>query len=131
MLLPACGLWGLIALGMYIFTLGFVYFPAKASENGTKDIQLEAYYHLRKLGFRFYDTQQTGKVMALFTSDTPKAVQGFGVFAGDYPINIILLIVTAHDYDVRELAIMSFRPVYFLRKCFGAYLLRKASPPSG
>ena len=94
MLLPTCGFWGLIALGMYAFTFGFVYFPTKVSENGTKDIQLKAYHHLRKLGFRFYDTHQTGKVMAIFTSDTPKAVQGFGVFAGDYPINIILLIVT-------------------------------------
>ena len=93
-LLPACGLWGLMALGMYIFTFGFVYFPARVSENGTKDIQLKAYRHLRKLGFQFYDTHPTGKVMALFTSDTPKAVQGFGVFAGDYPINILLLIVT-------------------------------------
>ncbi|MDE0686754.1 MAG: ABC transporter ATP-binding protein [Candidatus Poribacteria bacterium] len=93
-LLPACGLWGLMALGMYIFTFGFVYFPTRVSENGTKDIQLKAYRHLRKLGFQFYDTHPTGKVMALFTSDTPKAVQGFGVFAGDYPINIVLLIIT-------------------------------------
>lgn len=94
LLLPTCGLYILTAIGMYFFRLGLTYFPAKVSENGTKDIQLEAYYHLRKLGFRFYDTHQTGKVMALFTSDTPKAVQGFGVFAGDYPINGILLIVT-------------------------------------
>ena len=94
LLLPTCGLYILTAIGMYFFRLGLTYFPAKASENGTKDIQLEAYYHLRKLGFRFYDTHQTGKVMTIFTSDTPKAVQGFGVFAGDYPINGILLIVT-------------------------------------
>ncbi len=93
-LLPFCGLWGLIALGMYILTLGFVYFPTKVSENGKKDLQLAAYQHLRKLGFRFYDAHPIGKVMAIFTSDIPKALQGFGVFAGDYPINIILLIIT-------------------------------------
>ncbi len=81
--------------GRYVlfFTRGF-YFPTNVAENGSKDIQLDAYHHLRKLGFRFYDTQQTGKVMATFTSDTPKAVEGFRVFAGDYLTNIIMLVVT-------------------------------------
>ena len=32
--------------------------------------------------------------MALFTSDTPKAIEGFQIFASDYPTNTILLIVT-------------------------------------
>ena len=94
LLLPTCGLWILAGVGMYVFALGFVYFPTKVAENGSKDIQLAAYHHLRKLGFRFYDTQQTGKVMATFTSDTPKAVEGFRVFAGDYLTNIIMLVVT-------------------------------------
>ena len=94
LLLPTCGLWILAAVGGYFFSLGVVYFPTKVAENGSKDIQLDAYHHLRKLGFRFYDTQQTGKVMATFTSDTPKAVEGFRVFAGDYLTNIIMLVVT-------------------------------------
>ena len=94
LLLPTCGFYILTAVGLYFFRLGVTYFPAKISENGTKDIQLKAYHHLRKLGFRFYDTHQTGKVMALFTSDTPKATEGFSLFAGDYPINAIMLIVT-------------------------------------
>ena len=55
----------------YLGCVTFCYFPAKVAENGSKDIQLDAYHHLRKLGFRFYDTQQTGQVMATFTSDTP------------------------------------------------------------
>ena len=93
-LLPTCGLWMLVAFGMYLFSLGFAYFPIKVSQNAAKDIQLAAYHHLRKLGFKFYDTQQTGKVMALFTSDTPKAIEGFQIFASDYPTNTILLIVT-------------------------------------
>ena len=92
-LLPTCGLWMLVAFGMYLFSLGFVYFPIKVSQNAAKDIQLAAYHHLRRLGFKFYDTQQTGKVMALFTSDTPKAIEGFQIFASDYPTNTILLIV--------------------------------------
>jgi subfamily B ATP-binding cassette protein MsbA len=94
MLLPTCGLYILTAVGMYFFALGVIYFPAKVAENGSKDIQLDAYHHLRKLGFRFYDTQQTGQVMATFTSDTPKAVEGFRAFAGDYIINGIMLVVT-------------------------------------
>ena len=77
MLLPTCGLWILTAVGMYFFALGVVHFPSRVAENGSKDIQLDAYHHLRKLGFRFYDSQQTGHVMAIFTSDTPKAVEGF------------------------------------------------------
>ena len=93
-LLPTCGLWMLVAFGMYLFSLGFAYFPIKVSQNAAKDIQLAAYHHLRRLGFKFYDTQQTGKVMALFTSDTPKAIEGFQIFASDYPTNTILLIVT-------------------------------------
>ena len=93
-LLSTCGLWMLVAFGMYLFTLGFAYFPIKVSQNAAKDIQLAAYHHLRRLGFKFYDTQQTGKVMALFTSDTPKAIEGFQIFASDYPTNIILLIIT-------------------------------------
>ncbi len=94
LLLPACGLYILTSVVMYLFALGLAHFPTKISENGSKDIQLEAYHHLRKLGFRFYDTHQTGQVMAIFTSDTPKAVQGFRVFAGDYLINTIMLGVT-------------------------------------
>ena len=93
-LLPTCGFWMLIAFGMYLFSLGFAYFPIKVSQNAAKDIQLAAYHHLRRLGFKFYDTQQTGKVMAFFTSDTPKAIEGFQIFASDYPTNTILLIVT-------------------------------------
>ena len=95
LLLPTCGLWILAAVGFYCFSLGVAYFPTKVAENGSKDIQLAAYHHLRKLGFRFYDTQQTGKVMAIFTSDTPKAVEGFRVFAGDYFMNVVRLVVTA------------------------------------
>lgn len=94
MLLPACGLYILAAVGMYFFSIGVLYFPAKVAENCSKDIQLDAYHHLRKLGFRFYDTQQTGQVMAIFTSDTPRAVDGFRVFTGDYIINGIMLVVT-------------------------------------
>ena len=94
MLLPTCGFYILTAIGMYFFALGVIYFPAKVAENGSKDIQLNAYHHLRKLGFRFYDAQQTGQVMATFTSDTPKAVEGFRVFAGDYIINGMMLVVT-------------------------------------
>ncbi len=93
-LLPTCGFWILVAFGMYLFTLGFAYFPIKVSQNTSKDIELQAYHHLRRLGFKFYDTQQTGKVMALFTSDTPKAVEGFQIFASDYPTNTILLLIT-------------------------------------
>ena len=95
LLLPTCGLWILVAVGMYCFSLGVVYFPTKVAENGSKDIQLDAYRHLRRLGFRFYDTHQTGQVMATFTSDTPKAVEGFRVFAGDYFMNGVRLVVTA------------------------------------
>ncbi len=84
----------LVAFGMYLFSLGFAYFPIKVSQNAAKDIQLASYHHLRRLGFKFYDTQQTGRVMALFTSDTPKAIEGFQIFASDYPTNIILLIIT-------------------------------------
>ena len=93
-LLPTCGLWMLVAFGMYLFSLGFAYFPIKVSQSAAKDIQLAAYHHLRRLGFKFYDTQQTGNVMALFTSDTPKAIEGFQIFASDYPTNTILLIIT-------------------------------------
>ena len=94
LLLPTCGVYILTAIGLYFFQLGETYFPRKVAENGTKDIQLEAYHHLRKLGFRFYDTQQTGEIMATFTSDTPKAVSGFGLFAGDYPMKSMLSMLT-------------------------------------
>ena len=94
LLLPTCGFYALTAVGMYFFKFGAAYFPVQVSENGSKDIQLDAYHHLRKLGFKFYDTHQTGKVMATFTSDTPTAVQGFNLFAGDYIINGIMLVVT-------------------------------------
>ncbi len=95
LLLPTCGLWILAVASMYFFSLGVAYFPTKVAENGSKDIQLDAYRHLRRLGFRFYDTHQTGQVMATFTSDTPKAVEGFRVFAGDYFMNGVRLVVTA------------------------------------
>ena len=95
LLLPTCGLWILAVVGLYCFSLGVAYFPTKVAENGSKDIQLDAYRHLRRLGFRFYDTHQTGQVMATFTSDTPKAVEGFRVFTGDYFMNVVRLVVTA------------------------------------
>lgn len=84
-LLPTCGLYILIALGTFLISFGNSYLRAKVSENVSKDIKQDAYYHLRTLGFRFYDTQQTGRIMALFNSDIPTAL-GLQVLVGNYLI---------------------------------------------
>ena len=92
-LLPTTGLYLLTAAGMYFFSFGVVYFSTKVSESVSKDIQQDAYFHLRKLGFRFYDTQQTGRTMSLFNSDIPLAI-GLRVLVGEYLINAAKLIIS-------------------------------------
>ena len=93
LLLPTTGLYLLTAAGMYLFSFGVVYFSTKVSESVSKDIQQDAYLHLRKLGFRFYDTQQTGRTMSLFNSDIPPAI-GLRVLVGEYLINAAKLIIS-------------------------------------
>ncbi len=94
MLLPICGLYILTAACMYLFTFGIVYFSTKTTENSARDMQMAAYHHLRRLGFQFYDSQKTGRVMSIFTSDIPRTVEGIRVLAGDYILNIVTLTVT-------------------------------------
>lgn len=84
-LLPTCGIYLLIALGTFSISFANSYFRSKVSENVSKDVKQEAYFHLRKLGFRFYDGQQTGRTMALFDSDIPTAL-GLKVLVGNYLI---------------------------------------------
>ncbi len=110
MLLPTCGLYILIALGMFLFSFGVTYFPAKVSENASKDLQLDAWLHLRKLEFRFYDTQQTGRTMSLFNSDIPTAVE-LKVLVGNYLINtveftIALIVVTSISWQLGLFALL-------------------------
>ncbi|MCY3627010.1 MAG: ABC transporter ATP-binding protein [Gammaproteobacteria bacterium] len=92
-LLPTCGLYLATSLGMFVFTFGVVYFSTKVSESVSKDIQQDAYHHLRTLGFQFYDTQQTGRTMSLLSSDVPTAV-GLRALIGDYVIDAVKLVVS-------------------------------------
>ena len=92
-LLPTCGLYLVTSLGMLLFSFGIVYFSTKVSESVSKDIQQDAYHHLRKIGFLFYDTQQTGRTMSLFSSDVPTAV-GLRTLIGDYVIDVVKLVVS-------------------------------------
>lgn len=92
LLLPTIGLYLLTTFGMYLFSFGTLYFSTKVSENVSKDFQHYAYNHLRKLGFRFYDSQQTGRTMSLFKSDIPTAV-GLRVLVGNYLINAVKMII--------------------------------------
>lgn len=87
-LLPTCGLYLLISLGTFIISFASRYFHIHVEENVSKDFQMDAYHHLRKLGFRFYDSQQTGQTMSLFQSDIPTAL-GLQVLVGDYLIFIV------------------------------------------
>ncbi len=93
MLLPLCSLYLLIAVGLFFITFCMRYFGTKVSQNVSKDIKLDAYHHLRKLGFHFYDSQQTGRTMALFNSDIPKAA-GLRGFIGGYLLRCIEFIST-------------------------------------
>lgn len=93
MLLPTVGLYLLTTFIMFLFSFGQLYFSTKVSENVSKDIQHAAYYHLRKLGFPFYDSQKTGRIMSLFKSDIPTAV-GLEVLVGYYLIDGVRLLIT-------------------------------------
>ena len=92
-LLPLCSLYVLISMSVFFLTLCLRYFGTKVSENVSKDIKQDAYHHLRKLGFRFYDEQQTGRTMSLFNSDIPRAA-GLRDFVGDYLLRCIEFIFT-------------------------------------
>ena len=88
LLLPICGLYILTSVSIYFLTLCLRYFGTKVSENVSKDIQVGAYHHLRKLGFSFYDSQQTGRTMSLFNSDIPRAAE-LRELVGDYLLRCI------------------------------------------
>ena len=92
-LLPLCSLYLLTAVGLFFITLCMRYFGTKVAENVSKDIKLNAYQHLRKLSFRFYNSQQTGRTMALFNSDIPRASE-LRDFVGDYLLRCIEFIFT-------------------------------------
>lgn len=86
-LLPTCGLYLLIAFGTFTISFGSRYWQTNVEEKVSKDFQMDAYLHLRKLGFHFYDSQQTGRTMSLFNSDIPTAL-GVQVLVGEYLIFI-------------------------------------------
>lgn len=93
LLLPICGIYVLISVAVFFLTLCLRYFGTKVSENVSKDIQVDAYHHLRKLGFGFYDSQQTGRTMSLFNSDIPKAAE-LRDLVGDYLLRFIEFFTT-------------------------------------
>ena len=103
-LLPTCGLYLLLSLGTFGISFLGRYFHTKIEENAAKDFKMDAYHHLRKLGFHFYDSQQTGRTMALFESDIPTAL-GLQVLVGSYLIYIVqflaaFIIVTSVSWQL-------------------------------
>ena len=66
------GLYALVALGMGISVWSFIRAASIVEEQTTYDIRIEAFRHLQELSFSYYDTTQSGWIMARMTSDTRK-----------------------------------------------------------
>ena len=66
------GLYALVAVSMGLSVWAFIRAAAQVEEQTTYDIRIEAFRHLQELSFSYYDTTQSGWIMARMTSDTRK-----------------------------------------------------------
>ncbi len=115
-------LYGIVALGMGLSVWSFIRAAAIVEEQTTYDIRIQAFKHLQELSFSYYDTTQSGWIMARMTSDTRKLASiiswGLVDFLWGFTLMIGILIVTiVLDWRL-ALILVALIPVFFFLSLF-------------
>ena len=116
------GLYALVAVAMGFSVWAFIRAAAQVEEQTTYDIRIEAFKHLQELPFSYYDTTQSGWIMARMTSDTRKLATiiswgivdflwGFALMFGILSIAIII------DWRL-ALILLALIPIFFFLSMF-------------
>ncbi len=124
------GLYALIALGMGISVWAYIRAAAIVEEQTTYDIRIEAFKHLQELSFSYYDTTQSGWIMARMTSDTRKLASiiswGLVDFLWGFMLMIGILIVTiVIDWRLALILIVLIPIFFFLSMFFRKQILKQ------
>ncbi len=116
------GLYALVALGMGISVWSFIRAASIVEEQTTYDIRIEAFRHLQELSFSYYDTTQSGWIMARMTSDTRKLASIISWGLVDFLWGFMLMIgilVASIIIDWRlALILVALIPIFFFLSMF-------------
>ena len=116
------GLYALVALGMGISVWSFIRAASIVEEQTTYDIRIEAFRHLQELSFSYYDTTQSGWIMARMTSDTRKLASIISWGLVDFLWGFMLMIgilVASIIIDWRlALILIALIPIFFFLSMF-------------
>lgn len=116
------GLYALVALGMGISVWSFIRAASIVEEQTTYDIRIEAFRHLQELSFSYYDTTQSGWIMARMTSDTRKLASIISWGLVDFLWGFMLMIgilVASIIIDWRlALILVVLIPIFFFLSMF-------------
>lgn len=111
------GLYALVALSMGLSVWAFIRAAAQVEEQTTYDIRIEAFRHLQELSFSYYDTTQSGWIMARMTSDTRKlaTIISWGIvdFLWGFMLMIGILTVTIIIDWRLALILIVLIPIFF------------------
>ncbi len=112
--------WGILTLyavrGLVSFALN--YLMAWLGQRIVFDLRFQSYRHLNRLSLAYYDTRQTGKIMARLTGDIDTIQYmisgGFVTFLADLFSVLALLIVLFYNQWKLALVAMAIVPLYVL-----------------
>lgn len=116
------GLYALVAVGMGLSVWAFIRAAAIVEEQTTYDIRIKAFEHLQELSFSYYDTTQSGWIMARMTSDTRKLASiiswGLVDFLWGFMLMIGILVVTIVIDWRLALILIALLPIFFFLSMF-------------
>ncbi len=116
------GLYGIVAIGMGISVWAFIRAAAVVEEQTTYDIRIKAFKHLQELSFSYYDTTQSGWIMARMTSDTRKLASiiswGLVDFLWGFMLMIGILVITIIIDWRLALILIALIPIFFFLSMF-------------
>lgn len=111
------GLYALVAVSMGLSVWAFIRAAAQVEEQTTYDIRIEAFRHLQELSFSYYDTTQSGWIMARMTSDTRKlaSIISWGIvdFLWGFMLMLGILTVTIVIDWRLALILIALIPIFF------------------
>lgn len=116
------GLYGIVAFGMGISVWAFIRAAAIVEEQTTYDIRIKTFRHLQELSFSYYDTTQSGWIMARMTSDTRKLATiiswGLVDFLWGFMLMIGILVITIIIDWRLALILIALIPIFFFLSMF-------------
>lgn len=115
-------LYALVAVAMGISVWAFIRAAAVVEEQTTYDIRIKTFRHLQELSFSYYDTTQSGWIMARMTSDTRKLASiiswGLVDFLWGFMLMIGILVITIIIDWRLALILIALIPIFFFLSIF-------------